>query len=234
MTPYRAVTKQVLAVLHRYGPVQKLGLDEAFVDVTDEVERRLAALLAQGTMVELPIHQGNHQDNNFPAALLTTTTAATAAGQGGLCWHGHVHVAGATRLRQDSRHRVMDLRAEPFSLLYEADGAETHNALNEFHLQNPQQQSKYKYKLGDADWVPRLMLGSALASEIRAAVKSETGLRTSAGIACNKLLAKLVSGLHKPDDQTVLPPPEAAAFLEPLPLRAIAGIGSSFCCFIFS
>jgi nucleotidyltransferase/DNA polymerase involved in DNA repair len=29
------------------------------------------------------------------------------------------------------------------------------------------------------------------------------------GIACNKLLAKLVSGVHKPDDQTILPPPEA-------------------------
>lgn len=31
----------------------------------------------------------------------------------------------------------------------------------------------------------------------------------SPGIACNKLLAKLVSGVHKPDDQTILPPPEA-------------------------
>ena len=30
-----------------------------------------------------------------------------------------------------------------------------------------------------------------------------------AGIACNKMLAKLVGGVHKPDDQTILPPPEA-------------------------
>lgn len=37
----------------------------------------------------------------------------------------------------------------------------------------------------------------------------ETGLRCSAGIACNKLLAKLCSGLHKPNDQTILPPPLA-------------------------
>jgi hypothetical protein len=29
------------------------------------------------------------------------------------------------------------------------------------------------------------------------------------GIACNKTLAKLVSGVHKPDNQTTLPPPEA-------------------------
>lgn len=33
------------------------------------------------------------------------------------------------------------------------------------------------------------------------------------------------SGLHKPDDQTVLPPPEAAAFVAPLPVRALPGVG---------
>ena len=34
------------------------------------------------------------------------------------------------------------------------------------------------------------------------------------------------SGLHKPDDQTVLPPPEAAAFVAPLPVRALPGVGA--------
>ena len=52
------------------------------------------------------------------------------------------------------------------------------------------------------------------------------GFRSSAGIACNRMLAKLSSGLHKPDDQTVLPPTEAASFVAPLPLRAIPGVGS--------
>ena len=47
-------------------------------------------------------------------------------------------------------------------------------------------------------------------------MQAEAGYRTSAGVACNKMLAKLVSGLHKPDDQTVLPPPVAAAFVAPL------------------
>jgi nucleotidyltransferase/DNA polymerase involved in DNA repair len=52
-------------------------------------------------------------------------------------------------------------------------------------------------------------------------LQAEAGYRTSAGVACNKMLSKLVSGLHKPDDQTVLPPPAAAAFIAPLkPRRA--------------
>lgn len=58
-------------------------------------------------------------------------------------------------------------------------------------------------------------------------LQEEAGYRCSAGIACNKLLAKLASGLHKPDDQTVLPPPEAAGFVAPLPPRALAGVGGS-------
>lgn len=56
-------------------------------------------------------------------------------------------------------------------------------------------------------------------------LQTETGFRSSAGIACNRMLAKLCSGLHKPDDQTILPPVEASAFVAPLPLRAIPGVG---------
>ncbi|GLC37395.1 hypothetical protein PLESTM_000579000 [Pleodorina starrii] len=39
------------------------------------------------------------------------------------------------------------------------------------------------------------------------------------------MLAKLVSGLHKPDDQTVLFPDQAWAFVAPLPVRALPGVG---------
>ena len=74
----------------------------------------------------------------------------------------------------------------------------------------------------DSQWLALLPFGPA---SHPAAVKVETGYRCSAGVACNKLLAKLVSGLHKPDDQTVLLPPEAASFVAPLPVRALPGVG---------
>ena len=54
-------------------------------------------------------------------------------------------------------------------------------------------------------------------------MQAEVGFRCSAGIASNRMLAKLVSGLHKPDDQTVILPPDAAAFVAPLPVRAMPG-----------
>ena len=42
-----------------------------------------------------------------------------------------------------------------------------------------------------------------------------------------QMLAKLVSGIHKPDDQTVLLPIAATGFMTQLPLRAIPGDISS-------
>jgi hypothetical protein len=62
----------------------------------------------------------------------------------------------------------------------------------------------------DSEWQLRLMVGSWIAAEARKAVAIEAGFRCSAGVAANKMLAKLVSGLHKPDDQTILLPPQAA------------------------
>ncbi|KAM3961755.1 LOW QUALITY PROTEIN: DNA polymerase eta [Aphomia sociella] len=57
----------------------------------------------------------------------------------------------------------------------------------------------------DYEHAKRLLAGSVIVSEIRAAVFEETGYRCSAGIAHNKILAKLVCGMNKPDKQTILP-----------------------------
>lgn len=51
----------------------------------------------------------------------------------------------------------------------------------------------------------KLLIGSTIVNEIRAAVKAKTGYECSAGIAHNKILAKLVCGINKPNKQTLLP-----------------------------
>ena len=70
-------------------------------------------------------------------------------------------------------------------------------------------------------------LGSAtaIATEIRDAIRDETQLTASAGIAPNKFLAKIASDWNKPDGQFVLKPAMVGAFLAPLPVGRLPGVG---------
>lgn len=67
----------------------------------------------------------------------------------------------------------------------------------------------------------------AIARAIKAAIREEVKLTASAGVAPNKFLAKLASDLNKPDGLTVIRPEEAAAFLAPLPVSRLWGIGEA-------
>ena len=75
--------------------------------------------------------------------------------------------------------------------------------------------------------VPKRDLGSAtaIASEIRAAIFAETRLTASAGIAPNKFLAKIASDWNKPNGQFVVKPAMVDAFLAPLAVGKLPGVG---------
>ena len=73
----------------------------------------------------------------------------------------------------------------------------------------------------------KLGLGSAtaVATMIRDAIREETQLTASAGIAPNKFLAKIASDWRKPDGQFVIRPHQILAFLSPLPVGKLHGVG---------
>ena len=71
----------------------------------------------------------------------------------------------------------------------------------------------------------RLASATAVASAIRAAIREETQLTASAGIAPNKFLAKIASDWRKPDGQFVVKPAQVEAFLAPLPVSKLPGVG---------
>ena len=60
---------------------------------------------------------------------------------------------------------------------------------------------------------------------IRRRVKEETGLPASVGLATSKLVAKVASDHDKPEGCTIVRPGEEEAFLAPLSVRVIWGIG---------
>lgn len=71
------------------------------------------------------------------------------------------------------------------------------------------------------------LFGSAdnIARRLKAEVYGETGLTVSAGVASQKHLAKIASGMNKPDGLTVVPVGEELAFLHPLSLKNLWGAG---------
>lgn len=74
--------------------------------------------------------------------------------------------------------------------------------------------------------VSRLPLpATEVARQIRARIFDATGLTASAGIAPNKMLAKIASDFNKPNGQYTVKPAAVAAFMAELPAQRIHGIG---------
>jgi DNA polymerase IV len=67
--------------------------------------------------------------------------------------------------------------------------------------------------------------GETIARSIKSAVRDEVGLTASVGVACTKLVAKIASDLRKPDGLVVVAPGDEAAFLAPLPISRLWGVG---------
>jgi DNA polymerase-4 len=67
--------------------------------------------------------------------------------------------------------------------------------------------------------------GEDIARAIKGSVRAECGLAVSAGVADVKLAAKIATDLGKPDGLVVVPPGGTAAFLAPLPVSRLWGVG---------
>ena len=67
--------------------------------------------------------------------------------------------------------------------------------------------------------------GTLIARAIKTEIHDATGLTASAGVANGKFVAKVASGMHKPDGLTVVTPEEAPAFVAGLPIEAFFGVG---------
>ncbi len=65
----------------------------------------------------------------------------------------------------------------------------------------------------------------AIATRLRERVLAEVGLPITVGVARTKFLAKVASGVGKPDGLLVVPPDGELAFLHPLPVQRLWGVG---------
>lgn len=78
---------------------------------------------------------------------------------------------------------------------------------------------------GDLSFTESYQAAALLSQELKTAIHTAARLTASVGIGPNKLIAKIASGMSKPDGLTIVSEEEAESFLAPLQLRAIPGIG---------
>lgn len=251
LTPYRNQSDEVLRVLREFGSAtQKLGMDEVCVDVTVRCKEMVRKCRAAMHPVTVPCG-----DNKSSSACELRWCGHVHRSQDGV--HSTSRYRPMD-LRADAGAQSTRLAAFELMSAHAQESAR-HNAqqgvLCEYtqarrdalaHLSGDSQAGESVGDTGEGGkrTVARmcasdlaamcesdllLMAGSMLASEARAAVCERTGVRMSGGIAHNKLLAKLASGLHKPNDQTSLPASEAANFIRPLPVAVLRGAGYKTC-----
>lgn len=67
--------------------------------------------------------------------------------------------------------------------------------------------------------------GEAIGRRIKQEIRDELGLVASVGVAPNKFIAKIASDIDKPDGFMVVAPDRVQAFLDPLPVGRLWGVG---------
>lgn len=72
---------------------------------------------------------------------------------------------------------------------------------------------------------PQIDSAMAIARDIKRLIYQETHLTASAGVSINKFLAKMASGLDKPNGLSLVAPAEAETFVQQLPIEKFHGIG---------
>lgn len=238
LSRYRTASFAIFKVLLRIcgeKSVEKASVDEAYIDVSD--------------MADEYLRSGVVRDKGAGNASSSTTGSAAAAGAGGMGHDGNAGVgqkrsrdgvsSSSTAVSHAERaiHHLSD-RDDCFVVTgrdKDACGAavaaaaassgddQAYGPAEGMFASNRDGLARFLQASSPSD--ARLVAGAMIASHIRAAVWDELHYTCSAGIAHNKMLAKLGSGRNKPNKQTILPSAAVPGLMVSLPLTKIRFLG---------
>lgn len=147
---------------------------------------------------------------SYEARKFGVRSAMPSATAGRLCPQG-IFIRPRMDAYREESHRIMALMAETGAIIQQVSVDEAYLDLSA------------QCQGGDAD--ESLELAIPTAQDLRGRIFSERHLTSSVGIAANKLLSKLASDFHKPNGLTLIAERDKVAFLRPLPVRVLYGVG---------
>ena len=148
---------------------------------------------------------------SYEARKFGVRSAMPSATAGRLCPNGIFIPPRMDDYREES-HRIMEIIGQTASRIEQV-------SIDEAYVELPPR---------DADVSsPDAALYAAVpvARKLKVEIAEQRRLTASIGIAPNKFLAKLASDFKKPDGLTLIPQRDKVAFLRPLPVRVIPGVG---------
>ena len=147
---------------------------------------------------------------SYEARKFGVRSALPSVTAGRLCPNGIFVRPRMDRYREESRH-IMEIVAQTGAIVEPMSIDEAYLDVSSI------------CQAEDADG--SLVMALPLARQLKQRILSERQLTATIGIASNKLLAKIASDHKKPDGLTVIPDKEKVAFLRPLPVRTLYGVG---------
>ena len=198
LEPYRHASMDIFRLIRDWCSklgdgilLEKGGLDEAFLDITEEVEQQLIDEFAQKyTMLRDELADLDNEELENEAlenlALYDISWIDNQLDFTGL---------GENAISVDDLNIIEDTTSDIVENMRMALG-----------------------KL-------RIWKGAQIAKDLRARLRQDLDFIASIGIASNKMLAKLVSALYKPDKQTRIEPAAIAAFMRRVPFEKIRMMG---------
>jgi DNA polymerase-4 len=157
-----------------------------------------------------PTQRGVVCASSYEARKFGVRSAMPSATAGRLCPNGIFVRPRIDHYREES-HQIMHIVAQTGAVLEQMSIDEAYLDLSAL------------CQAADAD--ASLLRALPLARALKHRIHSERRLTATIGVAANKLLAKIASDHQKPDGLTLIPEQEKVAFLRPLPVRALYGVG---------
>ncbi|XP_003391861.3 PREDICTED: DNA polymerase kappa-like [Amphimedon queenslandica] len=214
---YQEVSQTVREILSNYDPLfSSVGLDEAYLDITEYVTE-----LMRGKEEQVPVEGEDRVTQSFGDSSVENTESLK---------HSLVHQTDTKLIQIDP-----ESSQETDTKLLQIDDPESHST--DMKLQYGSSESLNDTDLHQSDdlvcdsdqCLPNSYWECAerVVNEIRERIHLTTQLTASAGIASNKMLAKIASDMNKPNGQYMIPPSreKILEFIRKLPIRKVSGIG---------